>query len=225
LRSVVETTESLLPPGAWPVWTGSNHDVSRFATRWAAGDPVKARLATLMLLTLRGTPVLYQGDEIGLLDSTITVDDLHDPVGRRFWPAYAGRDPVRTPMPWQDEPGGGFTAPGVKPWLPLGDVSRNVESQRHEANSMLHFTRDVIALRKRTPDLQTGDSVQLPSPASVFAWRRGRTITVALNLSDASSVLDGVTGSIAISTDRTRDGEAVSDRLSLRPWEGVVVAT
>ena len=225
LRSVVETTESLLPPGAWPAWTGSNHDVSRFATRWAAGDPIKARLATLMLLTLRGTPVLYQGDEIGLLDTAITVDDIHDPVGRRFWPAYAGRDPVRTPMPWQDQPGGGFTAPDVEPWLPLGEVSHNVESQRHEPDSLLRFTRDVITLRNHTSDLQSGDSVQLPAPAGLFAWRRGRTITVALNLSDAPSGLDGVTGSIAIATDRTRDGEAVSDRVSLRPWEGVVVTT
>ena len=69
------------------MWTGSNHDVSRLATRWAGGDPAKVRLALLMLLTLRGTPVLYQGDEIGLTDVDLTHDEILDPVGLRFWPA------------------------------------------------------------------------------------------------------------------------------------------
>ena len=224
LRAVVETTESLLPPGAWPAWTGSNHDVSHLATRWASGDPTKARAAIVMLLTLRGTPVLYQGDEIGLVDTTLTIDDLQDPVGRRFWPSYAGRDPVRTPMPWADQAGGGFTAPDVRPWLPLGDVTAyNVELQRNQVSSLLHLTRDLISVRRRTPDLQTGDYTGLSAPAGVWAWRRGRTVTVALNLSDAHTVFDGLEGTVAIATDRIRDGETVSDRLELRPWEGVVV--
>jgi alpha-glucosidase len=133
LRDVVEGTEARLPAVAWPVWTGSNHDVSRFVSRWAGGDPAKARAALLILLTLRGTPVLYQGDEIGLPDTVLSREDLLDPVGLRFWPAYAGRDPVRTPMQWEDRPGGGFTGTGIRPWLPLGDVaSYNVEAQRRD---------------------------------------------------------------------------------------------
>src|SRR5439155_18859 len=92
-----------------------------FPTRWASGDTRKTRLALLVLLTLRGTPLLYQGDEIGLTDTPLTKDDLRDPVGVQYWPAYAGRDPVRTPMPWWDGPGGGFTTPGGRPWLPLSD--------------------------------------------------------------------------------------------------------
>ena len=131
LRDVVERTEDLLPPGSWPVWTGSNHDVSRLATRWAGGDPGKTRLALLMLLTLRGTPVLYQGDEIGLTDGVLTHDQILDPVGLRFWPAYVGRDPERTPMPWTAGPHGGFTEPGSTPWLPMNDPSlANVADQR-----------------------------------------------------------------------------------------------
>jgi alpha-glucosidase len=95
LRHIVGSTESLLPSDAWPLWSGSNHDTSRMATRWAANDPAKIRLAILMVLTLRGTPLLYQGDEIGLPDGPITEADLRDPVGLRLWPMHPGRDPGR----------------------------------------------------------------------------------------------------------------------------------
>ena len=97
MRAIVEATEAALPPGAWPAWTGSNHDMSRFATRWAGGDPARARVALLMLLCLRGTPVLYQGDEIGLGDVAVAQEDLRDPLGVRYWPHYAGRDGMRHP--------------------------------------------------------------------------------------------------------------------------------
>jgi alpha-glucosidase len=224
LRSVVETTEASLPPGAWPVWTGSNHDVSRLATRWAGGDEAKIRAALLMLLTLRGTPFLYQGDEIGLVDTVLTQADLRDPVGLRYWPAYAGRDPVRTPMPWRDVPGGGFTSASATPWLPIGDAhARNVEAQRKDAASVLSLTHDLVALRRSSPDLQLGDYATMPAPTGVWAWRRGETTVVLLNLSDEPSALTGLSGQIAISTDRTRDGEHVTNPLALQPWEGLVV--
>ena len=108
LRAVVEQTEAVLPAGAWPVWTGSNHDMFRFPTRWAGDDPRKVRLALLMLLSLRGTPVLYQGDEIGLGNAKLAHEDMRDPLGVRYWPYYEGRDAGRTPMPWRDGPGGGL---------------------------------------------------------------------------------------------------------------------
>ncbi len=227
LREVVEGTEARLPAAAWPVWTGSNHDVSRLVTRWADGDEVKARLALLVILTLRGTPVLYQGDEIGMPDTTLTVDDVRDPVGLRFWPAYAGRDPVRTPMQWENRPGGGFTTPTARPWLPLGDVAAfNVEDQRDNPKSMLRWCRDLIALRRVTPDLQAGPYASLPSPPGVWAWRRGPAITVAVNLSDAEVVVASelTSGRIAIATNRLRDDEPVTGSLRLGPWEGAVVA-
>ena len=112
LERVVEDTEALLPRGSWPAWTASNHDVVRFPSRWAGGDPRKARVALFALLCLRGTPVLYQGDEIGQCDALLSKDDLKDPLGVMYWP-YAGRDAARTPMPWRDGPGGGFTDPDV----------------------------------------------------------------------------------------------------------------
>jgi alpha-glucosidase len=224
LRRVFETTLSLLPEQAWPAWTGSNHDVSRLASRWAGGDPVKCRAALMMLLTLPGTPVLYQGDEIGLPDTNLTVEQLKDPVGIRYWPGYPGRDPVRTPMPWRDEQGAGFTPPHVTPWLPLGDVgTHNVEAQRGRAGSLVNLTHELIALRRATPDLQIGAYTRLPAPTGVWRWRRGDTTTVVLNLSETGTTLDDAIGRIALGTDPNRNAEAVSGTLDLRPWEGAII--
>ncbi len=222
MREIVERTEARLPPGAWPAWTGSNHDMSRFATRWAHDDPRRARAALLMLLSLRGTPVLYQGDEIGLCDATVAQADLRDPLGVRFWPAYAGRDAMRTPMPWQDAPGGGFTASGVRPWLPMGDTARNVESQTADPMSMLHLARDVIALRKQAADLRSGSYAALPAPTGVWAWRRGDHHAVVVNLSDDAGVVSAFDGRVLVGTDRARDGEVITGSLDLRGWEGCI---
>jgi alpha-glucosidase len=224
LRSIVERTEELLPQGSWPVWTGSNHDVSRLATRWCDGDPTKVRLALLMLLGLRGTVVLYQGDEIGLTDGAIERHQVLDPVGERFWPAYRGRDPERTPMPWNDGPGAGFTAPGVTPWLPLPVTDASpVAVQRDDPGSVLQFVRAVIALRRRTPALTAGDYRTVAAPPGVWAWRRGEDVVVVLNLSGDPATVEGVAGRVALST-RGDEGPGRSDGLlPLRPWEGVVV--
>jgi len=223
MRRIVEETEARLPPGAWPAWTGSNHDMSRFASRWAGGDPRKVRAVLVMLLCLRGTPVLYQGDEIGLGDTPVPREDLRDPLGIRYWPAYAGRDAMRTPMPWRDGEGGGFTDPGIRPWLPLVASARvNVEQQRSDRHSVLSLARDLIALRRHTPALQTGGYQTVGATPGVWAWRRGDRITVALNMSDHDATLQAGSGYIHIGTDRGRDGESFGDTLMLGPWEGVV---
>ncbi|HTT86994.1 MAG TPA: alpha-amylase family glycosyl hydrolase, partial [Acidimicrobiales bacterium] len=227
LWDVLERTEALLPDQAWPVWTGSNHDVSRLATRWAEGDPARVRVALLMLLTLRGTPVLYQGDEIGLVDGNITEDELRDPVGRRFWPYYAGRDPERTPMPWDAGRHGGFTDAGATPWLPMTDPRvANVADQRADPRSVLAMTRRVIAARRRSPDLQLGGYERLASPDEVWLFRRGESTVVALNLSGTPHdiTLPGRGGSVVVGTDPARDASVPGDALSLGAWEGVVVA-
>jgi alpha-glucosidase len=224
MRTIVEGVEAALPPGAWPAWTGSNHDMSRLATHWAKGDALKTRTALVMLLGLRGTPVLYQGDEIGLVDTPVDRKDLRDPLGVRFWPAYAGRDPMRTPMHWRNVPGGGFTAPRAKPWLPLGDLAAcNVEDQRSDPGSILALTRDLIALRRQSSDLQTGSYSSLSSPSDVWAWRRGDRWAVITNLSDSEANLEGLDGRVGIATDRGRDGDTFSGSVLLRAWEGLVV--
>lgn len=224
LRAVVEEIERSLPPGAQPVWTGSNLDNSRLATRWAGGDPGLVRCVLLMLLTLRGTPVLYQGDEIGLPDGEVTEEVLRDPVGRRYWPHIAGRDPERSPLPWDRGPGRGFTTPDAIPWLPMHTPEGcDVATQRGDPSSVLHFTRDLIAVRRRHPELRNGRYESLPSPVGTWAWRRGDGFVTALNLGEEHRHIEDVAGSVVIATDRRREGEGVHGAVGLAPGEGVLL--
>jgi alpha-glucosidase len=209
------------------VWTGSNHDVSRLATRWCEGDPAKVRLALLMLLTLRGTPVLYQGDEIGLTDRVFEEAELLDPVGVRFWPHYPGRDPERSPMHWDDGPNAGFTEAGVTPWIPMADAPVHVAGQRAEPDSVLHFARDAIALRRRTPELFGGDYQGAPAHDDLWVYRRG-SVLVALNFSATPrhiTVGGTPTKIVALSTHRAAEGPVVGENVDLDAWQGVVVVT
>jgi alpha-glucosidase len=226
LRSIVERVEEQLPKRSWPVYTGSNHDAGRLATRWAAGDERRARVALMMLLGLRGTPFLYYGDEIGLTEVPTDPATALDPVARRTGDPSRNRDPCRTPMPWNGEAGGGFTAAGVEPWLPFGDdhAARNVAAQRDDPGSVLHLVRDLIALRRGTADLTRGAYATLPAPAGAWAWRRGSGHAVALNLAGDPVAVAGIDGVVAIGTDRGRDGERVAGGVTLGPYEGVVVA-
>jgi alpha-glucosidase len=206
------------------VWTGSNHDLGRLATRWAEGDPARARVAVVVLLCLRGTPVLYQGDELGLCDTDVPHDRMRDPLGVRYWPAYAGRDGARTPMPWRDGPGGGFTRPDVEPWLPFGDPGAcNVAAQRDDPDSMLHLVRDLLALRRSEPDLHSGDYRRRDVADGAWAWDRGERTTVLAALSPDPAALDGVHGTVVAATDRRRLGEPVDGAVRVEGWEAVVV--
>jgi alpha-glucosidase len=214
LRPLVEAIEEKLPHGAWPVWTGSNHDAGRLATRWAGGDEARARAALLMLLTLRGTPFLYYGDELALPDAELDPAKALDPVPHRTGDPSRNRDGCRTPMQWDGGPGAGFTD-GAVPWLPFAD-DRSVAAQREDPGSTLHLVRDLIALRRERSDLREGGYQAVEGAAWVY--RRGEGTVVALNLSD-SPVSVGVTGPVLVGTDRSR--EAFDGRLE--PWEGVVV--
>ena len=222
MREIVERTESLLPPEAWPLWNGSNHDAGRFPSRWAEGDEARARAALVVLLTLRGTPLLYYGDEIGMREVEVPRERLRDPVGIRHWPEDTGRDRSRTPMQWTAD--GGFSRDGVEPWLPMGDAAdRNVADQREDPASMLHLCRDLIALRRERPDLSTGAYAPIETPPGVWAWRRGDATLVAVNHGDEAATVPTIRGTLLIGTDRSRDGERVDGSLRLAPWEAVVL--
>jgi alpha-glucosidase len=177
-----------------------------------------------MLLCLRGTPVLYQGDEIGQPDTVVPHELMKDPLGVLYWPAYDGRDAMRTPMQWEDRPGGGFTAPDVQPWLPLGDLRRyNVEAQRGDPDSILGLTRDLIALRRSVPDLRQGSYATLSTTPGAWAWGRGDHVVVLAGMSAGDAVLEEVSGTVILATDGRRRGERVEGRLSVHGWEAVVV--
>ena len=212
MRTIVAEVEAALPADAWPCWTGSNHDIGRLATRWANGDDARVRCALMMLLTLRGTPCLYYGDELGLTAGEV-------PANRIVDVARPSRDPGRTPMPWTAE--GGWH----DPWLPLSDTSRNVEEQRADSESTLQFARDLITLRRRIGDLHRGAYVELDAPEGAWAWRRGGRVVIALNLGDREVELLDIHGAIALATSRSHEGDLVSGRLVLPPSSGVIVET
>ena len=222
LREIVETTEAALAPHAQPVWTGSNHDAGRFSSRWCGDHPDRVRCALMILLTLRGTPFLYYGDEIGMTDEPVPDDQIRDVIAKRL--SGIERDRSRTPMRWTADPGAGFSTDGVRPWLPVGRIgSVNVAEQREDRHSLLHLCRDLIALRRGTPDLRSGVYESLPTPADVWAWRRGDDIAAAVNLSDEHALIEVGPGRVLIATERQRDGDHVGPTLDLGPWQGVVL--
>jgi alpha-glucosidase len=157
LRRGVATLETGIGSG-WPSWALSNHDVIRVASRWKGADPARLpALATALLTSLRGTPCLYQGEELGLTEADVPFELLQDPYGIRFWPDFKGRDGCRTPHPWTaDAPNAGFTT--GRPWLPVPPehLALSVASQEPDANSTLNRVRRFMAWRKETPVLLDG---------------------------------------------------------------------
>jgi alpha-glucosidase len=215
-RGIVETTQAMIPTSAWPLWAASNHDVGRFPTRWCRGDERRIRAALLVLLTLRGTPLLYFGDEIGMPEVEVPPGRILDRIGR---------DVGRTPMPWSSEPAGGFTRPGVEPWLPMGaPASCNVAGQREDPGSVLHLCRDLIALRRARPDLGRGAYIAIDAPDGVWAWRRADHTIVAVSCSDVAEEVDLGAGDVLLGTRPERNGQPVRKPLRLEPWEGVVLS-
>jgi len=223
IADLIAQYETLLPPRAWPNWVLGNHDRARVATR--VGEP-QARVAAMLLLTLRGTPTLYYGDELGLTDTPIPPDRVRDPWELRVPGFGFGRDPVRTPMPWDNSPRGGFT--DNEPWLPLnGDIAeKNVESQRNAPRSLLRLYRDLLALRRRFAVLSRGDYGIVESRGNILVFERKlsqENLTVMLNFGTNTVYTAFARGRILISTTGGRGGEAISNLVCLQPHEGIVV--
>jgi alpha-glucosidase len=227
VREVVERYEAALPAGGWPNWVLGNHDQPRIASR--VGQPL-ARLAQMLLLTLRGTPTMYYGDEIGMEDVPIPPERVVDPNGIRT-PGH-GRDPERTPMQWDGEVGAGFTA--GEPWLPLAaDAAlRNVAVQREDPHSMLCLTRRLLELRRGAPALSVGDYASVAADDHhAYAYLRthgDQRLLVALNFGGEPLRLDlsaaGAAGTVVACTYMDHAGPVDLTALTLRSYEGVVIA-
>jgi alpha-glucosidase len=204
-----------------------NHDQPRFASPERAGRE-QAKVGMLMLLTLRGTPTIYYGEEIGMVDVPVATADARDPLERRE--PGRGRDPERSPMQWDASPNAGFTAPDATPWLPLAPdfADVNVAGQAEDPDSILTLTRDLLRLRREHPVLHHGDFERFgPTPDGVYAFRRigsdGR-LTIVLNLSGEPRVVsDAGPGHVLVGTHRDRDGSRVDRAVHLRPNEAIVV--
>jgi alpha-glucosidase len=194
-RAVAQAWYDKLPNGAWSCWVLNNHDNKRSISRYAAGEftEARAKVAATMLLTLRGTPFLYYGEELGLPEGKIPRAEIVDPPGRKYWPIYKGRDGCRTPMPWDATTHAGFST--GKPWLRVNpDYARvNVESERRDPNSLLNFYRQVLALRRASPALQRGSYRALDQSSDVFAYERAtadQRLLIALNFSSRPATID-----------------------------------
>ncbi len=227
IRDQVENLEKNLPDGAWPNYVLGNHDDHRIITRYGKDQ---ARTAAMLLLTLRGTPILYYGDEIGMSDVEIPLEKLQDPAGLRQ--PGQGRDPNRTPMQWSAALWAGFSTPETKEiWLPLMDNYRevNVETQIGDPLSMLSFYRELLSIRKTYQALQSGDYQSLKdSPPGCYLYLRENfqeRILVALNFIDAECLIKlsyGKDGKFLFSTYGDRKGSII-DNYTLRPHEGVII--
>ena len=184
LADLIRRYDAALPTGAWPNWVLGNHDQSRIATR--VGE-AHARLAALLLLTLRGTPTLYYGDELGLPDTDIPPAARRDPAGLREPGKGLGRDPQRSPMPWDAGDGAGFS--NGEPWLPLGadHRRRNVDVARSDPRAMLALIRALLALRRAQPALHAGtiEAVRADGDRLSFQRHHGTTrLLIELNFGD-----------------------------------------
>ncbi|MEL6641070.1 MAG: alpha-glucosidase [Pseudomonadota bacterium] len=188
-RSCIEGFQVGAPEGQ-PKWSFSNHDVPRHVSRWAdhaVDEGHMTRLACAMLLSFEGAIGIYQGEELGQIESELSYDELTDPPALRFWPGIKGRDGCRTPMVWEkDAPNGGFSA--ERPWLPVKapQLARAVDAQEAANDSALHFYRRSIAFRKSQPALRMGKTTFLTLPEPVLAFQRAaddQTMTCAFNLS------------------------------------------
>jgi alpha-glucosidase len=180
IAALIRDYEAALPQGGWPNWVLSNHDQPRIAARVGQAQ---ARVAAVLLLTLRGTPTLYYGDEIGIEDVAIAADRVQDPAAINEPGASFNRDRARSPMQWSAAPFAGFSP--AEPWLPLTDDwrTRNVAAQQGECGSMLELTRALLLLRRSTEDLRRGAFRPFDAGRGLLAYRRGSRTAVILNLS------------------------------------------
>jgi alpha-glucosidase len=221
--------DAVVPLEGWPDYVLSNHDVPRHASRY--DDPVhgeaRARAAALLLLTLRGTPFLYYGEEIGMRNAEIPPERLQDPLARTLHPKLS-RDPERAPMQWSADPGAGFSS--GEPWLPIAADAkqRNVAAQRADRASLLWLYKDLLALRRATPALERGAYRALDAKPGVLAYERHQGASRALvALNFAGDVCSpGLPSARVVGGLRTRAGAklpANAAELELGPSEAAVL--
>jgi alpha-glucosidase len=227
IGALVDEYEAALPIGGWPNWVLGNHDRARIASR--VGRP-QARIAAMLLLTLRGTPTLYYGDEIGMRQVLIPPDRVRDPFEKNVPGIGVGRDGARTPMQWDTNDFAGFST--VEPWLPVSAEFRceNVESDRREPSSIFNLYRRLISTRRQQSALSRGSYRRILVQGDLLLYVRKfgseRTL-VALNLgcdAIATSLPWRATfGTVLVSCFGDREGEHITERIDLRGNEGLLI--
>lgn len=228
LRSAIKWYGSL-SEDSWPNNFLSNHDMPRTATRYCFGeDDQRAKVAAALLLTIKGTPFLYYGEEIGLRDIPVRRKaDIKDPIGITFWPLYKGRDGCRAPMQWNDKINAGFSP--TDPWLPVhaNYAERNVEQQSSDPDSLLNFIKQIIQLRKAEPALQRGEFIPLVNePRHHLAYLRtdgNDRVLVVLNFSSRDLIFDMPDGTWTslLGEEQSNNGLIVLDPYDVRLFKKI----
>ena len=227
IARIIGEYEAALPQRGWPNWVLGNHDRSRIASRVGLAQ---ARVAAMLLLTLRGTPTLYYGDEIGMHDVAISPEKVQDPFEKNVPGRGLGRDPQRTPMQWNAAKNAGFTT--GEPWLPIAEDYEkvNVEAERDDPGSMLTLYNQLIKVRRGESALEVGQFEPMDADGDLLTYvRRDResAFLIALNLGLQQQVINfsdkASDGKIVLSTYLDRAGEYVQGNLNLRAEEGLLV--
>jgi alpha-glucosidase len=230
IADIIRTYESLLPTGAWPNYVLGNHDQSRLATRIGS---LQARAAAMLLLTLRGTPTLYYGDELGMTDVPIAPDQVRDPAEKNQPGQGKGRDPERSPMLWLDKPNAGFTTPDATPWLPLQAdwTLENAAAQSQNPRSMLTLYRKLLALRRLHDTLHAGAIAHVAAEGNILRYRRlglpegeSSDFQVLLNLGPDVATTTCAPGTIVLTTLLDGEGSRVDGPVAIEGGEGLLIA-
>ena len=229
VRQLVDAVEAALSPGAWPNYVLGNHDEPRVANRIGSRQ---ARVGMMLLFTLRGTPTLYYGDEIGMHNVEIPPQYVQDPWEKNLPGNNFGRDPERSPMQWDDSPHAGFCPPTVEPWLPIpADYTQvNVAAQRQDPHSMLSLTHALLKIRRANPALTVGSYTPIegaPEDCFVYVRQFGKQrCLIALNLSNSEQQVqlpEMGSGRVLVSTHLDREELVDLSSLHLRGDEGCLI--
>jgi alpha-glucosidase len=228
IAAAIAEYEGALPDGGWPNWVLGNHDQPRVASRVGSSQ---ARIAAMLLLTLRGTPTIYYGDEIGMRDVPIPEDAIRDPQGLNMPDKNLSRDPARTPMQWDNSENAGFTS--GRPWLPIDRnfAEKNASAQQQDQRSMLALHKKLIQLRQCEPSLRVGNYVPVYADHQQIAYIRSlpgeKTFLVVLNLSHRPCFFrqraTNYSGTIIVSSAPELEGTSVKNTITLSGDEGVVI--
>ena len=225
---VIRTYEELLPEGAWPNYVLGNHDQSRLATRIGTQQ---ARAAAMLLLTLRGTPTMYYGDELGMVNVAIAPEQVRDPAGRNE--PGKGRDPERSPMIWVNAANAGFAPPDAVPWLPLEPrwETENAAEQAQRPTSMLMLYRKLLALRRQHDTLHAGGIADVRAEGAVLRYRRvglpdgeSSDFQVLLNLGSEVATVACAKGTVVLTTLLDGEGSSVGGTVTVEAGEGLLIA-
>jgi alpha-glucosidase len=227
IAQLISEYEAALPRGGWPNWVLGNHDQPRIAGR--IGSP-QAAVAAMLLLTLRGTPTIYYGDELGMPQAHIPPERVRDPFEKNVPGIGVGRDGSRTPMQWDATENAGFST--SEPWLPLAEgwKSANVANLREDGTSILNLYRRLMGARRKSAALAHGGYRPYLTEQDLLIYFRefeDERVLIALNLTHIDSAITfppgQIVGSVLVSIFGDRDGEHVADTVVLRGDEGVVI--